>query len=107
MAKIDIDNEYIGQANALETEYFKIVSEYEGEGHKRKRIGQHRELRAGKVLNEFEVLHSLIWTNHEVELIAKGFMEARVAPEPARNLASELDELKARIKALEGKTLLL
>lgn len=50
--------------------------------------------------DEFDQLHAEIWRNHESELIDAGLREP-VHKEPPRHLATEIDELKARVKSLE------
>lgn len=89
MSKEEIDQKYLGQASQLETEFFDVVNEG--------LPSQHRVLKDGKSIDEFNQRHGEIWLNHEAELIAEGFMEAPLPPEPTRNLAMEIEEIKAKI----------
>ena len=43
---------------------------------------------------EFDIQHSQIWANMKAELIAEGHL---TIPEPPRDLAKEIDKLKARL----------
>lgn len=47
----------------------------------------------------FDQLHSQCWQDLDNELILAGFKEA---PQPSRDIVAELDELKARLAALEA-----
>ena len=85
----EIDQKYIDQANALEAEFFRIV-------HKGK-PQQHRALKQGKTIQEFNQRHGKIWKAHQTELIAEGFMKPPPPPKPARDLEAEIDELRARL----------
>jgi len=51
---------------------------------------------------EFDQLHGQNWEAMRQKLIAEGYI---AIPKPPRNLAAEIDELKARLKALEPKEL--
>ena len=93
MAKKEIDQKYLAQANQLEAKFFRIVNKGKPD--------QHRVERAGKSVAKFNLKHGKIWHNHEAELIAEGFMEAPIPPEPVRDLAAEIDELKAKVAQLE------
>lgn len=93
MLKEDIDSKYINHAQQLEAEFFDIADEG--------RPSQHRLLKKGKIIEEFDLRHGKIWQNHEAELLAEGFMEAPTPPEPIRDLEAEMDELKARVTKLE------
>lgn len=95
MTKESIDQKYLDQANQLEAEFFDIVDEG--------LPSQHRVLKAGKSEAEFNQRHSDIWKSHEAELITKGFMEPMPEPEPVRDFAAEMDDLKLRVEALEKK----
>lgn len=95
MTKQEIDEKYLIQASQLEAEFFDIVDEG--------LPNQHRELRAGKLLDDFNLAHGQIWKEHEAELISNGFMKAPIPPEPERDLVTEIDELKARVEQLEKK----
>ena len=97
MTREEIDQKCLDQANSLEVEFFDIVNEGLPD--------QHRVLKAGKTQEDFGAQHALIWQNHEQELIASGFIEALKPPEPARDLAIEIDGLKARLDKLEVKPL--
>jgi len=99
MTKEEIDRKYLDQANALENEYFKIVNETRDD----EVIGQHRELKKGKSIDEFNILHGEIWRNHEAELIAEGYLESRPELEPPRDLLAEIDKLQHRVEELEAK----
>lgn len=98
MTKEQIDQKYLDQAKQLEDQYFKIVYEVDDQGRV---IGQHRELKRGRKLDEFNRLHAEIWRNHEAELIANGYLGPVSAPLPVDPL-TELSELKQRIQALEA-----
>lgn len=91
----DIDRKYIDQAAELEAEYFRIINAGKPD--------QHRELKAGKSLDDFNHLHGESWRNHEAELIAAGYLEPTPEPEPARDLGAELDALENRVSQLEAK----
>ena len=86
--RTDIDNKYLNLARILEEEFFDIVPDG---------VGQKRVLREGKSIDEFNVRHGEIWKNHETELIAEGLIQLSPAPEPKRDLAAEIDEIKAKI----------
>lgn len=49
---------------------------------------------------DFDYLHGQNWADMEAELIAEGY---RKPPEPVRDLATEIDELKAEIGLLKSK----
>jgi len=55
---------------------------------------------SGLTKEEFDQQHGQIWANMEAELIAGGYL---TIPESPRDLAAEIDGLKARIATLEGK----
>ena len=93
MAKEEIDQKYLDQANQLEAEFFDIVDEG--------LPNQHRALKAGKTEAEFNQRHGDIWKSHQAELIAEGFMATPSPPEPVRDILAELDDLKARVAKLE------
>ena len=93
MTREEVDQKYINQANQLEAEFFDIVD--------KGLPSQHRVLKAGKFIDEFNQRHGEIWRNHKVELIAEGFMEAPKPPEPVRDPLAEIDDLKARVEKLE------
>ena len=96
MIKEDIDQIYLGLANTLEMDFFKIVPEkVDGEV-----VGQHRELRKGKSESTFNPRHGQLWKDHETELIAYGYMQPRVEQPPTRDLLAELAD---RVEALEAK----
>jgi len=44
--------------------------------------------------DEFDTQHGKIWNDMEAELLAKGYLKP---PEPVRDLAKEIDELRAEI----------
>jgi len=98
--RMEIDQKYLSQANQLEAEFFNIVDELDAEG---KKIGQHRVLKAGKSINEFNQRHGEIWKAHEAELISERLLEPRAEPQLARDLFAELDSLKADIQAIKKK----
>ncbi len=89
MTKTKIDQKYITQANQLEAEFFDVIDEG--------LPSQHLILKAGKIIEEFNQRQGKIWRNHEAELIAGGFMEAPIPPEPTRDLAKEIDALKTEV----------
>lgn len=90
MTREEIDQKYLDQASQLEVEFFDIADEG--------LPSQHRVLKAGKSIEEFNQTHGGIWCNHEAELIAEGFMEAPTPSEPPRDLFAEIDEIKARME---------
>ena len=47
---------------------------------------------------DFDYYHGQNWADMEAELIAEGYLSP---PEPIRDLATEIDELKARVEKLE------
>jgi len=49
---------------------------------------------------EFDIQHGKIWSDMEAELTREGHL---TPPQPARDLAKEIDELKAKIGILEKK----
>jgi len=55
---------------------------------------------SGLTKEEFDLQHGKIWNDMEAELIAEGY---RQPPEPVRDLATEIDELKVKIEILEKK----
>ena len=95
MDREEIDQKYIGEAAQLEAEFFDIVDEG--------KPSQHRVLKEGQSINEFDAKHTEIWRNHEAELIAEGFIQPTLEPEPTRDLAAEIDDLRARIEELENR----
>ena len=52
------------------------------------------------IKEEFDFQHGKIWSDMDAELIAEGYLKP---PEPVRDLAAEIDEIKARIRTLEIK----
>jgi len=108
MSKEQIDQEYQSQAAALEEESFDIIEEFKNVqelvNSKIKaipiKVGQHRELKPDKSMDEFNQRHAQIWQNHEAELIAEGYLIPR---EPSRDLAFEVNQLETRLAALEAK----
>ena len=95
MTKEEIDQKYLDQANQLEAEFFGVLDQG--------LPSQYRILKAGKSVDGFNQRHGEIWSNHEAELIAGGFMEVEAPVVPTRDLAAELDDLKARVESLEKK----
>ncbi len=49
---------------------------------------------------DFDYYHGQNWTDLENELMAEGYIKP---PEPVRDLAAEIDELKAEIEKLKKK----
>lgn len=49
---------------------------------------------------EFDRLHGELWDNHERELLDAGLIEP---PQPERDLAAEIDELRATLAILEQR----
>ncbi|MBA7621562.1 hypothetical protein ES703_28926 [subsurface metagenome] len=90
MEREEIDQKYINQASQLEAEFFRIVNEG--------KPNQHRVKRVGKTIAEFNQRHAEIWRNHEVELLAKGFIKPTPEPEPVRDPLAEIDEIRAKLK---------
>ncbi len=60
--------------------------------------------KSGLTKDEFDAQHAKIWGDMEAELIANGFREAPKPPEPTRDLIQEIDDLKARVGKIEGRT---
>ena len=54
----------------------------------------------GLTKEEFDLQHGKIWNDMEAELIAEGYIKPS---EPIRDLAKEIDALKAKIVVLEKK----
>jgi len=90
--KESIDAIALTAHTALEAEYFDVVPDG---------AGQHRVLKEGKTIDNFNAAHAIIWREHENALIASGYLEPPVEPEPSRDLAAELDALKARVDSIE------
>ena len=90
-----VDKQHIDQANTLEAEFYKVVN--------KGKPSQHRVLREGKTIEEFNQRHGQIWKGHEAELLAEGIIQPSPAPEPRRDLKAEIDDLKARLASLEAK----
>ena len=93
--KDEIDRKYIDWANALEANYFNIIDEG--------LPTQYRVLKEGKSIDDFNQEHGKIWRSHQAELISEGFMEVPSPPEPVRDLAAEIDDLKTRVELLEAR----
>lgn len=97
MEKAEIDGKYLMEAENLETEYFDVIE----------LPSQHRRLKSGKSIDEFNERHVSIWHEHEAELLAGGFIqpapkpEPKVISEPVRDLSSEIDALKTEIEKLK------
>ena len=98
MKRKEIDQKYLDQHSSLASEFFDIVDEG--------LPSQHRVLKAGKRIDEFNQRHGNIWRAHETELITEGFMEAPKPPEPVRDLAAEIDQIKADIQAIKTKVVI-
>lgn len=100
MTREEIDKKHLDQANALEAEFFNIVDQG--------LPSQHRVLKAGKSIDDFNQRHGQIWRAHEAELIAEGHRPPLPEPPPDRldkfkeaiMLASNLADLKDRIKEI-------
>jgi len=71
--KKNIDKEFLIQHDDLESEFFDIVN--------KGKPSQHRVLKLGKTIEEFNQRHGEIWRNHETDLIAEGFMKPPPPPE--------------------------
>ena len=95
MTRKQVDQKYLSQANALETEFFDIVNEG--------LPSQHRVLKAGKSIDEFNQRHGKIWHNHEAELVAEGYIEAPIPRKPPRDAFAEIGNLEARVEKLEKR----
>lgn len=89
-SKEEIGSRYLDQARLLEGKFFDIVDEG--------LPSQHRQLKAGKSIDDFNIRHAQIWQSHEAELIAEGFLQLPEAQPPARDLAAEIDEIKAKLR---------
>jgi hypothetical protein len=83
MKKQDIDQKYLDLASALEAEFFDIID--------LALPSQHRVLKLGKTLDDFNQRHGEIWRSHEKELIEGGFIEAVSLPPPV-NWQAEWDK---------------
>ena len=68
MQKEEIDKQYLDQASVLEAEFFDFVDEG--------LPSQHRVLKTGKSIDEFNLRHGNIWREHETDLVTAGLMEA-------------------------------
>jgi len=62
---------------------------------------QERRLKLDKSADDFNQRYGELSSNYQAELIAAGFVVK--LPEPPRDLAAEIDALKARIETLEKK----
>jgi len=89
MIKLKIDEKYLNQHSQLEIEFFDIVD--------KGLPSQHRVLKVGKLIIDFDQRHGDIWKAHTAELITAGFIEAPKPPEPVRDLATEIDEINKAI----------
>jgi len=90
----DIDNKYLDQQTVLEAEFFNIVPDGKG---------QRRQLKEGKSIDDFNLVHGQIWKDHKSELITEGYAQPDPEPEPMRDLAKEIDELKIKVAELKDK----
>ncbi len=66
-------------------------------------INKERLLRQDKTVADLNLCNAEITQNYEAELIANGFPSLNPPPELARDLAAEIDDLKAKIKILESR----
>lgn len=71
LTKEQIDQKHLEQVNQLEAEYFIIVD--------KGLPTQHRELKEGKTMEEFNLAHGQIWKSHQAELVAGGHMKDPLA----------------------------
>lgn len=94
MSREQVDRKYIKQAAVLEDAFFNIVN--------KGKPSQHRVLKKGKSIEDFNREHGAIWKAHVQECINAGFMKPRVKPTPPRNLAAEVDELKKAVEELKN-----
>ena len=60
---------------------------------------QERRLKLNMSSNEFNTRYANLEQSYKAELIAAGFIETPI--EPPRDLAAEIDDLKARVEKLE------
>ena len=90
-ARQKIDTNFTTRHDALEDEFFGVVAEGTPE--------QHRELKSGKSLDDFNQRHRANAKGHEAELLAAGYL---TVPEPPRDLETEIDELRAEIEGLRS-----
>ncbi len=60
---------------------------------------QERRLRLDKSAEDFNQRYAELNSSYKTELVVAGFVEK--PPEPARDLAAEIDEIKARLGTLE------
>jgi hypothetical protein len=67
MTKEEIDQMYLDQANQLEAEFFDIVDEG--------LPSQHRQLKPGKTIEDFNQQQAVIWQNHHAALVAEGYAD--------------------------------
>lgn len=95
MERESIDQRYLNQVVALENEFFEVID--------KGKPSQHRVLRSGKSIEEFDQRHGKIWQDHEAELIAEGLIQPSPPPLPSRDFAAEIDDLKTRMEKLEKK----
>lgn len=74
MTREQIDSHYQTLASELEAEFFTIIDEG--------LPSQHRELKDGLYLTDFNILHGDIWLRHEHALIDAGYLDPPQEPEP-------------------------
>lgn len=89
----EIDQRYGTLYANLDDEFFETIN-----------IGtpqQERRLKLGKSAGDFNQKYREIEHNHEAKLVAAGFVEN--PPEPVRDLAAEIDQMKVDILAVKTK----
>ncbi len=60
MTKEEINQKYIDLHNTLEVEFLRIIN--------KGKPSQHRVLRTGKSIDEFNQKHGKLWQDHEAEI---------------------------------------
>jgi len=85
MTEVEIKANYKAQHDTLSEAFYA----------KKRTIGVTPEEQA-----QFDQEHGQIWDGMRTELIAEGYL---IIPNPPRDLATEIDDLKTRLIALEPK----
>ncbi len=89
----EIYQKYRQLSENLSNEFFETINKGTPE--------QERRLRLDKSPERFNQLYTELTQRHQEELAANGYIEPE--PEPPRDLATEVDDLQARVKELEKR----
>lgn len=96
MDRETIDTKHCAKAAALEADFFEIIDEG--------KTSQHRMLKVGKTIENFNLLHGQIWRDHRAELLAEGIIVDPPPSPPPRDLEKEIDTINTRLEAIEAAT---